>query len=286
MKISVVQGSIADQKTDAIILNLLEGVTEPMGATGAVDKALEGAIRDLIAGGDFTGKLNSTAVLYPRGQLAPQRVLVVGLGKAETLTLDKVRTASATATQNARALGAARAATVVHGAGAGRLDPARAAQAVVEGAILGGYEFRDLKSKESDQPLDALTLVEFDAEKIAAVERGARAGQAIADAANFTRDLVNQPPNICIPEYMAAKAEQIAEAYGLTCRVLEREEMRELGMGALLAVAAASAIPPKFIILEHRPAGTENPTDATLPAKIFRIVVVLREIGHREKRSE
>lgn len=265
MKISVVQGDIAKQSTEAIILNLFEEVAEPLGATGAVDKALDGAIRALIAGGDFTGKLNSMAVLYPRGQLAPQRVVLVGLGKAADLTLDKIRTASATATQKARALGAARIATTVHGAG--NLAVARAAQAVVEGAILGDYQFRDLKSKEGDKPLEAVTLVEVEAEQIAAVEQGARAGQAIAEAANFARDLVNQPPNICIPEYMAAKAEQIAAAYGLACTVLEAAAMRELGMGALLAVGAASVIPPKFIILEHRPAGTENVAPVVLVGK-------------------
>lgn len=268
MKISVTQGNIAEQKTDAIILNLFEGVTEPAGASGAVDKALDGAIRDLITGGDFSGKFKSLAILYPRGQLAPRRIILVGLGKAEALTLDKIRTASAVATQKARALGAARAATIVHGAGVGGLDPARAAQAVVEGAILGEYEFHDLQSKEGEKPLDQLTLVEFDSAKAAAVEQGARAGQAIAEAANFTRDLVNQPPNICTPEYLAAKAEQIASAYDdLTCKVLDTEEMRDLGMGALLAVASASVIPPKFIILEHRLKGTENTAPVVLVGK-------------------
>jgi leucyl aminopeptidase len=75
---------------------------------------------------------------------------------------------------------------------------------VVEGALLGLYEFRELKTEEARPPLEELTLVEFDAGRIAQVEAGARAGQVIAESANFTRDLVNQPPNFCTPEYMAA----------------------------------------------------------------------------------
>src|SRR3989304_7895722 len=126
MKITVTHGNIGEQKTDAIILNLFEGVAEPGGATGAGDKALGGAIRDLIGGGDFNGKLNSTAALYPRGALPAQRIILVGLGKAEKLTLDKVRQASATATQRARALGAERGATIVDGAGGGGGAPRRA----------------------------------------------------------------------------------------------------------------------------------------------------------------
>ncbi|HLE30357.1 MAG TPA: leucyl aminopeptidase [Anaerolineales bacterium] len=268
MKIAALQGNIAERQTDAIILNLFEGVAEPGGATGAVDKALGGAIRDLIGGGDFNGKLNSTAALYPRGALPAQRIILVGLGKAEKLTLDKVRQASATATQRARALGAERVATIVHGAGVGGLTPEQAAQATAEGAVLGEYEFQELKPREAEKPLDRLTLVEFDPAKLPAVERGAQAGRIIAESVNFTRDLVNQPPNVCTPEYLAATAEHIAGAHdSLTCKVLKTVEMRDLGMGALLAVASASANPPAFIILEYRPTGVGDAPPVVLVGK-------------------
>lgn len=275
MDISVAPGNIAQQDTDAIIVNLFEGVAEPRGATGGVDQVLGGAIRDLIAGGDFSGKLNSTAVLYSRGALPARRVIIVGLGKPEGFSLDKVRQASVAATQRAREVGARRAATIVHGAGVGGLSPERAAQAVAEGAILGAYEFREHKTGDDDgrgdagrrPSLEELTLVEFDPGKVAAVEAGAQLGQVVAECVNFTRDLVNQPPNICTPEYMAAKAQQIAAAYGLDCRVMDVPEMRELGMGALLAVASGSYLPPKFIILEHRPEGAQNERPVVLVGK-------------------
>lgn len=264
MKVNVIHGNIGEQKTDAIILNLFAGVTEPGGATGAIDKALGGLIRDLIAGGDFTGKAKTTAVLYPRGALPASRVILVGLGKQEGCNLDRIWTASAVAAQKARSMGAKRAATIVHGAGVGGLSPERATQAMVEGALLGLYDFRELKTKEAEPSLDELTLVEFDPAKVAQVEAGAHAGQVVAESANFTRDLVNQPPNICTPEYMAAKAEQIAAAYGLGYKALDIGQMRELGMGALLAVTSASHNSPKFIILEHRP-----PESADVPPVVL-----------------
>ncbi|MCL4858637.1 MAG: hypothetical protein KJZ93_04495, partial [Caldilineaceae bacterium] len=73
MQLTVVQGNIAQQAVDALVVNLFEGVTTPGGATGAVDQALDGAIRALIAGGDFTGKAGSTALLYSNGKLAAAR---------------------------------------------------------------------------------------------------------------------------------------------------------------------------------------------------------------------
>lgn len=71
MEIQVIQGDIQAVKVDTIIVNLFEGVTAPSGATGAVDQALDGAISDLIAGGDFKGKAGDVAVLYPRGAAGP-----------------------------------------------------------------------------------------------------------------------------------------------------------------------------------------------------------------------
>ena len=50
MDIQVVQGSITDIKSDALVVNLFEGVTSPGGATGAVDRALGGAISEAISG--------------------------------------------------------------------------------------------------------------------------------------------------------------------------------------------------------------------------------------------
>jgi leucyl aminopeptidase len=272
MDINVVHGNIAEQKADAIILNLFEGVTEPGGATGVVDRALDGAIRMLIAGGDFTGKLNSTAILYPRGALPAQRVIIVGLGPAEKLTLDRVRTASAAAAQKARGLNAKHVATVVHGAGAGGLDPVRAAQAVAEGAVLGLYEYSKPKrnaasSAPASKLLESLALVEFDPARVPALEAGSHAGAAIAASANVARDLVNQPPNECTPEGLAAQAEKMAAEVGLTYRALSPDEMEALGMGALLAVAQASALPPRLLVLEHRPAGTEAIAPVVLVGK-------------------
>jgi leucyl aminopeptidase len=132
LKIKIEQAGIQTVAADAIIVNLFQGVTEPAGATGVVDKALNGAIRELIEGGDLRGKSGETAVLYPRGAIPARRVIVVGLGKADGFDLEVVREASAVAIKLARKLGAKNIATIVHGGGTGGLSLAEAAQAVVE----------------------------------------------------------------------------------------------------------------------------------------------------------
>ena len=142
MDIRVMAGGIQATEDDLIVINLFEGVEKPEGATGAVDQAMSGAIRELIADGDFKGKKGEIAVLYPRGAIPASRVVVVGLGPQDESTLESVRHAAALAAKKARDLGAKSFSSIVHGAGAGGFEVAQAAQAVVEGTILGLYRYR------------------------------------------------------------------------------------------------------------------------------------------------
>ena len=258
-EITASTGDISYQEIDAIIVNLFEGVTAPAGATGVVDSKLNGAISELIAGSDFSGKYLDVATLYPRGQIPARRVLIVGLGNQEKFTLDRARRAAAAAIEKAHALGARSAATIVHGAGIGGLDPEAAARAVAEGTGLGLYTYDVHKSSTPKRKaMEQVRIVEFDETKAAAVSRGVEQGATIAECANFARDLVNSPPNECTPAYLAAKAEQIAAAFGGNVKIIEMPEMRELGMGALLSVTEGSDEPAKFIIFEHNPTGSEE----------------------------
>src|SRR5690606_28892998 len=62
--------------------------------------------------------------------------------------------------------------------------------------------------------------------------------QALNAGVEFTRELANLPPNLCTPAYMAAQAQALAnELQGVTCEILDEQQMDALGMGALLAVA-------------------------------------------------
>src|SRR5204862_2966042 len=64
------------------------------------------------------------------------------------------------------------------------------------------------------------------------------------------------PGNVCTPSSRAERAKQLADGYGFTLTVLDRAKLEQEGMGALLAVAQGSSQEPRFIVLEHRGAGT------------------------------
>ena len=259
MEIRVEQGDIAQHSANAIVVNLFEGVTQPGGGTGAVDKAMDGAISQVIQDGDCRGKENEFTLIHTLGKLPSPRVVVAGLGKQERFTLDKVRSVAAGVARQLRRHRCETIATITHGAGIAGLDPEACAQAIAEGTVLGLYTFRrHKKPKEDDVDVRELTLVEFDEAKVETLRRGAERGVVLAEAANFARDLANEPSNILTPTEMAERARAMAEETGLECEIFDQPWMEERGMGAFLGVARGSLEPPKFIVLRYRGGGSTH----------------------------
>jgi leucyl aminopeptidase len=255
MEIKVIAGGIQSVEDELIVVNLFEGVEKPDGATGTVDQALSGTIREVIADGDFRGRQGETAVFYPRGAIPASRVVLVGLGPQDKFTLQGVREAAAAAALKARDLGVQSFSSIVHGAGAGGFDLQEAAQAVVEGTILGLYRYQELKNKPPDRPdLEWFTLVQFDEAKLPAVEAGVRVGQIAAEATCLARDLINRPANYATPTDLAGLALEIAGQFDtMRCQILDEEDAAGLEMGSFLGVAQGSDEPAAFIIMEHNP---------------------------------
>ncbi len=260
MEIRVMQGALESSAADTVIVNLFEGVTAPGGATGAIDRALNGAISDLIEGGDLKGKAGEVAVLYPRGAIPARRVLVVGLGQSDSFDLEGARRAAAAGIKRARDLNARKVATIAHGAGIGGLAPTAAAQATVEGSLLATYLFDAQKEKEPVNAIEQLTLLPHDADQVAALTDGAKTAEAIAAGVVLARDLVNRPPNVATPTHLAEAARAIAGAHGLGLTVGDRQWAAERKMGAYLAVAQGAGEPPQFIVLEHNADRSDLPT--------------------------
>lgn len=254
MKVELRAQDLLSYKGDALIVNLFEGVGQPGGAAGAVDHALGGSISAAIRRQEFKGKLHERLLLHTVGQLPVSRVLVIGLGKQEEFTLDRARSASAEAMRHLRAVGVQRVASIVHGAGIGGLEASQAACAVTEGALLGLYRFDKYKKPEENgqKVIQRLTLLERDRAKIRATEEGIHRGRILAEAVSFARDLVNEPANTLTPSELATRAKRMASGLGLTIKILERADMKKLGMGALLGVAQGSQEPPKLIEVSYK----------------------------------
>jgi leucyl aminopeptidase len=150
-------------------------------------------------------------------------------------------------------------ALITHGAGIGGLNAEDCAAAIAEGTALGLYRFLRHKKADDDADLEALTIVEHDAAKLAALQKGVDRGLILAEATNFCRDLANEPSNYLTPTELADRAKAIADKTGLECEIHGPDWLREKGMGGVLGVAKGSEEEPRFIVMRYKGAGDARP---------------------------
>ena len=256
MRIKVECTNASQVDCDLLVVNLFDGVKKPGGATGAIDNALGGLITELIAAKEISGKLGKVTTIHSLGKLKAKRVLVVGLGKSKDFDLDKSRIASAAAIKEAKKVKAKKVATIVHGAGVGGLEAKEASRAVVEGSILGAYEFKGY-AEEREEPIfevDELIIVEYVPQKIKEIEEGAKVGEIISFATNRARDLVNTPANKKTPAMLSKYAEDLAKETGIKCEILSLKDIEKMGMDAFLSVAKGSKEEAKMVVLKYEEA--------------------------------
>ncbi len=147
------------------------------------------------------------------------------------------------------------------------VDAATAVRALVDGAVLGSYEFLRYKPNP-DHGAEQVT--------IHAGEHGPRPSRAlavafdeqrtIAESVVWTREIANLPADTATPARLAEEASRLGPELGLKVTVFDEAELARLGCGGLLAVGGGSSHPPRMIILEY-PGRGKHPRTVALVGK-------------------
>ncbi len=255
MNLVIENASIVEVESDLVVVNLFEGIKQPAGAAGEVDTLLNGLISKFVIEKEgFEGKFGKSYLLTVPECRNFSKLLVVGLGKQEDFSLDKVREISAKVLNRIKGMKNIKTVTsILHGAGTAGLEPKCCAKAVAEGILLAAYCFDKYKSEKDENNIEQFKIVELDSEKFIAAKDGLALGKIYAEAANYARNLANEPAMVATPTELAKSAQTCAD---VNVKVYEKDEIENLGMRAFLAVGQGSEQPPKFIHMKYAP---ENP---------------------------
>ncbi|MGZ8309036.1 MAG: leucyl aminopeptidase, partial [Rhodoplanes sp.] len=194
----------------------------------------------------FKGRLGSTLDIAAPAGLKADRLVVVGLGKPKDLKPhDSLKLGGVGI---GKAPPAARDVTMIAEYPAGAMD-AEAVADLALGARLRAYSFDRYKTKrkEEEERPDTVTLT-LGAADPAAARRAFVDRAAVADGVALARDLVNEPPNVLFPDSFARRATALRRV-GVAVEVLDVRKMRQLGMGALLAVGQGSAHDSRVVVM-------------------------------------
>lgn len=181
----------------------------------------------------FSAKCGETFVIHTQKEYPSTYIMALGLGSKEGLNSNSVREAAAKVVKKCSELKAESVAFDID---------TDYADAVIYGVSIANYHFDKYKNKKGHR-LSALYLQGGDVER----------AKVIAESMKLTRNLANEPAAFATPSKLAEIAQGID---GLNTVIYDEAKIRELGMGAYLAVAQGSVQPPKFIHMKYIP---QNP---------------------------
>ena len=242
-------------RTACAIVAVLKG--KPLAAGQALDGLLGGTISAAIKRKDLAAKSGATLLLP--GSAGVERVLLVSAGDAEALSAKAWSDLCRSALRALQGTGARQATSWLAELEVKGIDAAGKAAALVTVARELAYRFDHHKSRPEPSPAGTESIeIGCERSEANAIGRAMQTAEAIADGADFTRDLGNTPANICTPTYLAQAARKMGKQFGLKVEVLERKQMEALKMGSLLSVAQGSEEPPKLIVMHYNGAGSKE----------------------------
>lgn len=260
MNIRVKKGDLAETATEAAVVTHFEGEEGLSGVTEKLDGLYGGLPSEIISRGDFTGRKHQVSVIYPGGIRPVKRIVMVGLGKRSAFNLDTLRGAFAKAAQQIRSLNVSEFSTSIDLPG---IDLAvdELAEAVVEGVMLGLYQFTPFKTIDRDEirEVSDFSILDADEAAVKKIRAAVKTAEIVSRAVLFARDIVSAPSNEMTPTDLANEAKESSKGKNIQCRIIEEKEIRDLGMNGLLAVASGSDEPPRLIVMESKGGKRSSP---------------------------
>jgi leucyl aminopeptidase len=245
MKIAFSKPSLPAQ--GAVVVAVAEGGL--LSATAqSLDAETKGSLGRAIAASRFEGKKGQSLTLLAPSGLAASRVLLVGIGKPKDFDAQAAQAFGGNAAAALLCSGETEAAIVVDAFAGQPLAVADIAAQTAFGARLRSYRFDKYRTKEKKDEKPSLKRLTLLVEPLAEAKSTFARLDKLAEAIDFTRDLVSEPANIIHPESLAAQAETLA-ALGVEVEILGEKQMRKLGMGALLGVGQGSERESKLVVM-------------------------------------
>jgi len=253
MQIKLESKGYAALETEAIVTPVFEADDPIQGRIAELDQLTGGLLKKLASTGELTGKTLELTLIHAPAGLKAARLLLVGAGKRDQFNVAALRKVAGVGLRSLKSKGVKSFAFLAGGA----LPPEDGSQAIVEGLITANFETDKYKTDKKEKKIDSVLLVGFPDGALSEVRKGMERGRVIADAQNFTRDLVNEPSNKLTPRVLAERAEAMAKEAGLAVDILDEKKIADLKMGALLSVAQGSVEPPRMIVVTYTPANVK-----------------------------
>jgi len=249
-QVSVVALDEEKLRGTVVVFARAKGALLPRGKP--LNAALGGAVDRAVKNSRFVG--DPGQALWITGLAgAVGQILVMGLGEAASLGENDWRLRGVDVGKELDERGVAQAWVVTEGPGK-KFDPATAAGALLEGLQLALYRFERFRTevKPHQKPAFRKAVLAVPGRDVGEVRRRVAGVSGLAAGTDLARDLVNLPPNIAGPAYMAREARKLSRL-GVKVQVLDARALAGLGMNLITAVGAGAAPDqqPRLILMKY-----------------------------------
>lgn len=235
---------------DALLIPLIQGKNGPELVMGK-ESSLPSEVELAIDSGDFKGKEGEILSLYVKSK-SEKRILLLGLGKREALSVESLRRAYGSAVKRCLSLKLTTInVSVPHLKG---ISEKEVVTGLTEGLLLPNYAFERYKMQKSEEKnpavlLEQITLLGCAKEMLEVAETTL----TICEGVYYARDLVNGNADEVTPQYLAKCAKGLGHQYPkLKVTVFDKKRIEKEKMGLLLAVNRGSNLDPAMIIIEYK----------------------------------
>ena len=137
--------------------------------------------------------------------------------------------------------------------------------ALMEGLLLGGFDFNNYKSMDQKKQnstifIDSTTDSSSLTEKIHKIT-------VVSNSVCLAREMSHEPANVINPVTLEECCKKLAESNNLMCTVVDEKVLAKLKAGGILSVGKGSKTPPRFIILEYIPINKKSSKPVVLIGK-------------------
>jgi len=219
-----------------------------------LDVVTQGYIKKIVTSGTFTGKINQSLLLYDVPLILSKQVLLIGCGKKDQLSSDNYRKIIINSITYLKNIAVKEAMLFFDELYIDKKNiywKIKVAIEIIENIL---YVFDILKTVE--KKFVFLKKILFNINKISDITNAKIAikhGMAIAQGIKNTKDLSNLPPNICNPDYLKLKTQELQRKYSNTISVefFHEQDLKKLGMNAYLAVGRGSVNKPCMSVIKY-----------------------------------
>ena len=231
-----------------------------------LDELSDGGITKFLAKGDFKGGAAEALLLFDIAENSPERVLLVGCGNADELDADVFNKLNNVVSATLKKINAT---TVFNGVSEIDVDAYWSVRRTVQTYESSAYKFDQLKTPKPDEKSSSEITLSLFVDEGSEVDANAAIAHGLAITAGMTvcRDVMNLPPNICNPRYLAEQALALADQDNVVVDVVGEDQMRELKMGSYLAVGQGSVNESVMSVIKYTGADNKDAKPIVLVGK-------------------